>query len=366
MTTPRLLAPLLLLLAPLSTPSAQHDEDGGLRWFEGTFEEALRTARAEDRLLFVDFWADWCGPCKRMDRETFADPRGVAALADVVCVSVDVESRTGQPLAVRYGATSLPTLAFLEADGSLRDRLVGFHPPAVFLTEVQRIVAGEGTVSGLRARITADPDDLAARYALAQKLLALGDARGHDAELEQLRARDPEGRSVPMQHVRLGELYRALDPQDPDPTPLESFLATATDSLVLFFGYDLLASLYGFHRQGAEGDRETGLFDRQLAAWRISWAHCPPEHRVRTGGRIAWTLWEARGRLDAATKAFALHVALGASHAAPEDPDLLDTLACCYHLNGMTDEALAAIDRALELAPESVAYRKRRAFLRGE
>ncbi|MEL6926093.1 MAG: DUF255 domain-containing protein, partial [Bacteroidota bacterium] len=43
----------------------------GIEFFDGTWEEALNIAKAEEKVIFVDAFAVWCGPCKRMSNNVF-------------------------------------------------------------------------------------------------------------------------------------------------------------------------------------------------------------------------------------------------------------------------------------------------------
>jgi thioredoxin-related protein len=89
--------------------------------------EALKLAEAENKLVMIFFWADWCAYCVKIRREVFSDPK-IHEVFDrnFVAVSVDIE-KDPEDLAKKYRARAMPTMLFLKPD----QEVVGFLPGAV-------------------------------------------------------------------------------------------------------------------------------------------------------------------------------------------------------------------------------------------
>lgn len=91
-----------------------------------TFEEALAAAKEEGKMVFVDCYTTWCGPCKMMTEKVFPLKEvGDYLNGKFVCVKFDMEKGEGKELAAKYYVNSYPTFLVLTADGRQAHRLVG-------------------------------------------------------------------------------------------------------------------------------------------------------------------------------------------------------------------------------------------------
>ncbi|MBL8059647.1 MAG: thioredoxin [Chthonomonas sp.] len=86
-----------------------------------------------DKPVLVDFWAEWCGPCKQIGPSIEALATEFAGKADVVKVDVD----SAGDVAARYGIMSIPALLVFK-DGKEVDRMVGAQPKDVIANLINR------------------------------------------------------------------------------------------------------------------------------------------------------------------------------------------------------------------------------------
>lgn len=106
-------------------------------------EQALAEAKAQNRPVMLDFYADWCVACKELEHNTFRDPAVVTALAGTLVLQADVTANDAQDQALnaRFGIFGPPQVLFFKPSGEevQAERLVGYEPPELFLQRLQRV-----------------------------------------------------------------------------------------------------------------------------------------------------------------------------------------------------------------------------------
>ena len=87
---------------------------------ESGFAKALEAAKVENKLVFMDCYTSWCGPCKRMAAQEFTQEKaGEYFNPRFVSVKIDMEKGEGVELRKRYDVNAYPTLLVLNAEGEL-------------------------------------------------------------------------------------------------------------------------------------------------------------------------------------------------------------------------------------------------------
>ena len=113
----------------------------GIIFLQDDWQNVLIQAKAQKKLIFVDIYTAWCGPCKEMDKKTFTDISvGDKFNATFINYKVDAEKGFGVTLAKRYNVTSYPTCLFVDPSENLIYKQEGLLRVADLLKEADMVM----------------------------------------------------------------------------------------------------------------------------------------------------------------------------------------------------------------------------------
>lgn len=112
------------------------------KFFEGTLEAGLKEAQKTKKMVFVDAYTTWCGPCKMMNNGPFKDPEaGKFFNENFINMKIDMERGEGPSVAMKYGVRAYPTLLFLNSSGEVVHKILGYHDAMMLMAEGRRALS---------------------------------------------------------------------------------------------------------------------------------------------------------------------------------------------------------------------------------
>lgn len=129
---------MLLLLASLKSNTALSQ----INFYQGSWENAKYEAYSKNKLIFIDAFASWCGPCKRMSAYVFPDVSlGDYVNARFVSLKIDMEGYRYRDFINRYAdeVDAYPTLLFLNSNGDVIAKHVGYLDATKLIALTRRL-----------------------------------------------------------------------------------------------------------------------------------------------------------------------------------------------------------------------------------
>jgi thiol:disulfide interchange protein len=106
----------------------------GISFIEADWNKALAEAKKQHKLIFLDAYTSWCGPCKLLKKNTFSDKAaGEFFNKNYVNVAIDMEKGFGPALLEKYGVNAFPTLLIIDENGNKVSFTRGFIPAEVLI-----------------------------------------------------------------------------------------------------------------------------------------------------------------------------------------------------------------------------------------
>lgn len=351
-------------------------QETGIQFSHASFDELLAEAKAEDKLIFIDAYTTWCGPCKMMSAKVFPQEKvGEVYNERFINAKIDMEKGEGPGIAQGYGVNAYPTYLFIDGDGNLMHKAMGYIPAEALLALADD-ASGPKSLGRLNARYDGGDRDpafveeylevLSGLYErqraseVVQDYLAGKDDWSDEKTLQLIIANPGEVGSKRMnyllthadeaiqiagsgsymmglQEVLLTKYMREAGQRQLPPTAkIVPFYAQHAAPLK-----DRLVAHYTMFQ--AEQMRET---DTYLAATK-AYLNAYPSNDFGELNGAAWNFYEQTDNPDDLKLALSWaqqSVAIDANY-----PNL-DTLAWLYQKLGMDDKAKATAKRAIEMA----------------
>lgn len=171
-----LLCSLLLLL---NSHAYSGDYGNKVNFFEGTYEEALQLASAENKGIMIDFNTEWCIWCRNLEMRVFTDDDFANFVnANLINMKVDAEKGDGVALAEMFEARGFPTTVYLNSEGKELGRVAGYMPAKDFLKFAKELIVDGLTKDNLAAEIENGSIDPKILYHYAERLYSDRDNDG--------------------------------------------------------------------------------------------------------------------------------------------------------------------------------------------
>jgi thiol-disulfide isomerase/thioredoxin len=345
----------------------------------GPWKEILAQATQQNKIVFVDAYTTWCGPCKWMAANTFTNPEVADFFnANFINAKIDMEKGEGPSLAQKYHVNAYPTLLFVAGNGELVHVAIGAIDAAAFLELGRNVLAPEYmTLPRMKAKYASGKFDRAFHADYILKMKEAGE--NIDAPLEAFK---PGMDGAALLQEENWEVFKALF-MKLDSGPAQYFFAHQAD-FEKNFGKDIVSakalSMYAspmvraIYNNGTEADYQSaknvllasGVAGAQNKALEldIAWyehqedwasfanatcemARLTPDISAGELNSIAWSFYEHVADPKMLKKALEW-----ANDACKEDPQYayLDTKAMLQMKLGLKKDAIATANAAIEAA----------------
>lgn len=133
----------------------------GIEFIQSNWQSVKERAASENKLIMVDVFADWCVPCKTMDKEVFKNEEvGKYYNANFLNYKIDAEKGEGIDLSKEYDVMFFPTILFVDGSGKLIDKKIGYIAVKDFIEVGETALNPELRLSALQEKFQKGERDL--------------------------------------------------------------------------------------------------------------------------------------------------------------------------------------------------------------
>ena len=358
---------------PASEPPAQEK----VAWTAKDLPAVLKDAKADSKLVLLYFRQDGDAEGELVSQHVLSSDDVAELLKDVICMKIDVKK---QPqIASQYNVTYTPIFAWLNPDGTARDRFSTFKEVRFFAAAISRIKIDSGTINELRKKVAADGNDLESRYELYRRLKEFGDIQGSSEQKSAILKLDTAGTSRGSHHFAYDritsdiERYWSSNGKLPEAkiAELQTFVEMENIPEIIWDGWMRLANTYAYFATQAA---ERGKF-ADAAAHRVTrrsclakaWRGLPgePDYLKEWCTNTGTLFWNERDELTPDDKEFLMTMAKRYVDTFPNEGAPYDMFARAYFLTGKRVQAIEASEEAVKKDPTNKDFQERLKLFRG-
>ena len=108
-----------------------------IQW-ESDLGKALEEAKSAGKPVIADFYTDWCGWCKKLDKDVYEDAAVNRLAEKFICVKVNCELDKSSPS--KYNVRGYPTIVFFNSAGGVEETVVGYRAAAAFAGIMNKVL----------------------------------------------------------------------------------------------------------------------------------------------------------------------------------------------------------------------------------
>ena len=322
-----------------------------LNWQNKPFSHVL--SQSDKDVVFIDFYTDWCVWCKRLDKDTYSDPKVRDYMGDhFTATRIDAEKGEGINLAAQYHISGYPTLVFVDKNGKEVDRIVGYLPPQPFLAKIDSVAKNIGTAAALESAVADDPNNSEIWKQLAKKYDERGDLKAELKvwdTLKELKTEDPEKVDYSMT-----ELKARIDNS---PKTLEKYIHDNPNSTYIAEAYS--NALYMYRRM------KEPVAEGNLYLDYVNTVEQKGDGNPNLWNAFAWRMTEIDQHLQEALTRASKAVEAVSDQPAQTRAQIMDTKAEVLWKLGRAKEAIDVMDKCIALQPDDDYYQKQKTKFQG-
>lgn len=114
---------------------------GSLVWaisWEDDLAHAFKKARNEGKMVMADFYTDWCGWCKKLDKDVYTNTEVKRLAENFICAKINCQIDKGA--FSKYGLKGYPTIIFFNANGDIIETVIGYKAPKIFVGIMKKVL----------------------------------------------------------------------------------------------------------------------------------------------------------------------------------------------------------------------------------